>query len=249
MPFTAPSSWTWIDHPVSGLRRPTPNAPLRLGFPSAPHLRCLTSPDGATRRTVLQKVRRRTRAVLRQFVNAGFQVLFHSPPGVLFTFPSRYCALSVTSQCLALRGGPRAFPQGFSCLAVLWIPPRRLSLRLRGFHPLWRDFPDPSAGLVSDVCGPNPGVQRTPVWALPVSLAATPGITFCFLLLRLLRCFSSPGSLPEVMDWLRDDRVFPCRVSPFRNPRIKAHLRLPAAYRSLSRLSSATGAKASALRP
>ena len=31
-------------------------------------------------------------------VNAGFQVLFHSPPGVLFTFPSRYYALSVTDR-------------------------------------------------------------------------------------------------------------------------------------------------------
>ena len=30
------------------------------------------------------------------FVNTGFQVLFHSPPGVLFTFPSRYYTLSVT---------------------------------------------------------------------------------------------------------------------------------------------------------
>ena len=29
-------------------------------------------------------------------VNIGFQVLFHSPPGVLFTFPSRYSSLSVT---------------------------------------------------------------------------------------------------------------------------------------------------------
>ena len=28
-------------------------------------------------------------------VNIGFQVLFHSPPGVLFTFPSRYYTLSV----------------------------------------------------------------------------------------------------------------------------------------------------------
>ena len=25
-------------------------------------------------------------------VNIGFQVLFHSPPGVLFNFPSRYCS-------------------------------------------------------------------------------------------------------------------------------------------------------------
>ena len=29
--------------------------------------------------------------VLCLLVNIGFQVLFHSPPGVLFTFPSRYC--------------------------------------------------------------------------------------------------------------------------------------------------------------
>ena len=205
MPFTAPSSWKRVDHPVSGLRRPTLNAPLRLGFPSAPHLKCLTLPDGATRRTVLQKVRRRTRAVLRQFVNAGFQVLFHSPPGVLFTFPSRYCALSVTKKYLALRGGPRAFPQGFSCLVVLWIPLPELSLRLRGFHPLWRDFPDPSAGIVRDVLRSEPRGARAPVWAPSVSLAATPEIILYFLFLRLLRCFSSPGSLPEVMDWLRDD--------------------------------------------
>ena len=68
---------------------------LRLGFPPAPDLRSLTLPLIITRRTVLQKVRRRT-FVLRQLVNTGFQVLFHSPPGVLFTFPSQYYALSVT---------------------------------------------------------------------------------------------------------------------------------------------------------
>src|SRR5450756_479980 len=28
---------------------------------------------------------------LRLLVSTGFQVLFHSPSGVLFTFPSRYC--------------------------------------------------------------------------------------------------------------------------------------------------------------
>ena len=41
----------------------------------------------------------------------------------------------------------------------------------------------------------------------------------------------------------------PRRVSPFRHPRIIAYLRLPAAFRSLSRLSSALSAKASSLRP
>ena len=33
---------------------------------------------------------------LPPIVSTRFQVLFHSPPGVLFTFPSRYCSLSVT---------------------------------------------------------------------------------------------------------------------------------------------------------
>ena len=68
---------------------------LTLAFASAPDLKSLTLPRIITRRTVLQKVRRRTN-VLRQLVNTGFQVLFHSPPGVLFTFPSQYYALSVT---------------------------------------------------------------------------------------------------------------------------------------------------------
>ena len=91
LPLTAASTWTWIDHPVSGLLLLT-LALLRLGFPTAPHLKCLTLPVSVTRRTVLQKVRGRTYKVLPQLVDTGFQVLFHSPPGVLFTFPSRYCS-------------------------------------------------------------------------------------------------------------------------------------------------------------
>ena len=102
LPLTAASTWTWIDHPVSGLLLLT-LALLRLGFPTAPHLKCLTLPVSVTRRTVLQKVRGRTYKVLPQLVDTGFQVLFHSPPGVLFTFPSRYwftighyCVFSLT---------------------------------------------------------------------------------------------------------------------------------------------------------
>ena len=96
---------------------------LRLGFPAAPELPSLTSPVSTTRRTVLQKVRRSPHMGVRQLVNTGFQVLFHSPPGVLFTFPSQYYALSVTKEYLALRGGPRSFHQGSTCLDVLWILP------------------------------------------------------------------------------------------------------------------------------
>ena len=116
---------------------------LRLGFPSAPRLYRLTSPASVTRRTVLQKVRGCTHKVLPQLVNTGFQVLFHSPPGVLFTFPSQYYALSVTKEYLALGGGPPDFPQGSTCLVVLWILPSWSQFHVRGFHPLWLAFPKP----------------------------------------------------------------------------------------------------------
>ena len=45
----------------------------------------------ATRWPVMQKVRRhKSEDLLRPLVGVWFQVLFHSPCGVLFTFPSRY---------------------------------------------------------------------------------------------------------------------------------------------------------------
>ena len=86
------------------------------------------------------------------------------------------------------------------------------------------------------------------VWALPRSLAATDGI---------IVIFSSSGYLdvsvrrvPSVWLWIHHTvTCSACRVSPFRHPRIKAHVQLPAAFRSLSRLSSAPSARASALRP
>lgn len=51
----------------------------------------------------------------------------------------------------------------------------------------------------------TPAKKTSLVWPVPRSLAATYGITCCFLFLRLLRCFSSPGSLPDVMDWRQDN--------------------------------------------
>ena len=138
--------------------------------------------------------------VLPQLVNTGFQVLFHSPPGVLFTFPSQYSALSVTKEYLALRGGPRSFHQGFSCLDVLWIPPCQLIFRLRGFHPLWPVFPGPfcyrwkiNYAVRTPLCLHN-GLG-------PFHFARRYFGNRCFFLfLRLLRCFSSPGSPRIPMD-------------------------------------------------
>ena len=75
------------------------------------------------------------------------------------------------------------------------------------------------------------------------------GNRFFFLFLRLLRCFSSAGSLHIPMYSVYDDWGLLSRVSPFRNQRVIGYLLLTAAYRSLSRLSSALSAKASTLRP
>ncbi len=119
--------------------------------------------------------------MLRQLVNTGFQVLFHSPPGVLFTFPSQYCALSVTEEYSALRGGPRSFHQGSTCLDVLWILPRHIRFCVRGSHPLRPVFPGPFRFLPwIALWQSEPRGARTPVWALAVSLAATPAIDVSF---------------------------------------------------------------------
>ena len=70
------------------------------------------------------------------------------------------------------------------------------------------------------------------------------GNHFCFLLLWVLRCFSSPR-LPS----LRNDRPSTCRVAPFGNRGINCYLHIPRAYRSLSRPSSPPRAKASTVCP
>ena len=183
-----------------------------------------------------------------QLVNTGFQVLFHSPPGVLFTFPSQYYALSVTKEYLALRGGPRLFPQGSTCLVVLWILLPVIGFRVRGFHSLWLAFPKPfcypftmASAVLTPECT-HPGLGSFPFARRYL------GNHCCFLFLRLLRCFSSPGSLYIAMYSLCSDRSLSCRVSPFRNRRVNGYLLLTVAYRSLSRLSSALSAKASTLR-
>ena len=51
--------------------------------------------------------------VLCVLVNTGFQVLFHSPPGVLFTFPSQYCSTIGHQVVFRLGGWAPRLPIGF----------------------------------------------------------------------------------------------------------------------------------------
>ena len=69
-----------------------------------------------------------------------------------------------------------------------------------------------------------------------------------FLFLLLLRCFSSEGFLHMAMYLPCSDTVLPYRVSPFGYLRVYGYLLLTAAFRSLSRPSSAPDAKSFSLR-
>ena len=145
--------------------------------------------------------------------------------------------------------GPGGFTQDYSCPALLRIPRGRRGLRVRNCHPLRLNFPghSPRRRRAARRGPTTPRVRRH-----TRGLGSSPfarhywGNHCYFLLLRVLRCFSSPGSPPGIC---RDDRPSGGRVVPFGNPRINGHLRLPRAYRSLSRPSSPPRAKASTRRP
>ena len=141
--FTPTSTWTWIGHPVSGPMQAT-YRPIQTRFPCgftpevlnlAPYIR---SPDRSTKSTISHL------DVLYVLVSTGFQVLFHSPPGVLFTFPSQYYSLSVTGEYLGLEGGPPVFPRDSSCPVVLWILSALSIFCLHDSHALRYAFPHTS---------------------------------------------------------------------------------------------------------
>ena len=72
---------------------------------------------------------------LRLLVSARFQDLFHSPSGVLFTFPSRYSFAIGHQQYLALERGRPRFPRNFTCSVVLRCRSGATSVSSTGLSP------------------------------------------------------------------------------------------------------------------
>ena len=140
------------------------------------------------------------------------------------------------------------FPSDSTCPMVLWILLAHFGFRLRDFHSLRLSFPTHSTNLCDTRCSPNPESISTLGLASSAFARHYSRNLGWFLFLRVLRCFSSPGSPRNTMDSCYAPRFFTVGVSPFGNPRIEAYLQLPAAYRSLSRPSSAPDAKAFTLR-
>ena len=144
--------------------------------------------------------------------------------------------------------GAARFGQGSSGPALLRVPARwRHRSGYGAVTPYGPPFQACSPISSSSTCRRpyNPARASTPaVWALPLSLAATRGVTVVFLSSDYLDVsVRRVGNLSEV--------DYPCdsRVPPFGHPRIKGRSRLPAAFRSLPRPSSPPGAKASPVRP
>ena len=124
----------------------------------------------------------------------------------------------------------------------------KFGFRLRVSHPLWMAFPCHSTNLFVRCAGPQPRRINPPVWPLPRSLATTCGISVDFSSSPYLDVSVQAVPHLRLFDSTQADRVLLCRVSPFGNLRVKAYVQLTAAYRSLSRPSSAPDAKAFPLR-
>src|ERR687894_3131352 len=182
---------------------------------------------------------------LSRLVGTRFQVLFHSPPGVLFTFPSRYLSAIGHQGVFRLSGWSRRIHTEFHGLGATWetrsgdaafsctglspstaTPSRGLPLTTAFSHS-----PSPRQRKLS---GPTtPTTQRLPA----ITCDRFSLIRFRSPLLTESRLFSLPVGTemfhfptfpPHAL--CVQARVTPhdwCGVPPFGNPRINARLTAP----------------------
>ena len=119
--LTPASACPWVAHPASRLRRATER-------PVQTRSRCgsVSRLNLAAHRNSLAHSTKGTpshpKGVLRLLAGARFQVLFHSPPGVLFTCPSRYWYAIGHWRVLRLGGWSPLLPTGFHVSGGTRVP-------------------------------------------------------------------------------------------------------------------------------
>ena len=130
--------------------------PVQTRFPCASDTECLklasyyNSPDRSTKSTIPLFNE------LYLLVSTRFQVLFHSPPGVLFTFPSRYC-FSIGHQVVFWLGWwSTRLPTGFHVPRGTLDPVHSLPPSSTGFSPSVIGLPMPFDWLSLDSDRPQP---------------------------------------------------------------------------------------------
>ncbi len=134
---------------------------------------------------------------LQRIVGTWFQVLFHSPPGVLFTFPSRYLSAIGHQGVFRLNGWSRQIHTEFQGFRVTWGTAPELATYVYGAITRYgATFQWTSTSYTSFLLCTQPadrveqphnpmtatpaGYHTTMVWPHPISLATTLGITFVF---------------------------------------------------------------------
>ena len=169
------------------------NALFRLGFPTPTASKALSSPRILTRWLILLKARRQNDlSPLRPVVSTQFQILFHSPRRGSFHLSLTVLLRYRSSRVFSLGGWTPLLHTMLACIVLLRILATIITLRLRDSHPLWRNFPDPSASGYNGLCKScNP--NRRSDWFGLIRFRS-PLLAESSLLLVLLRCFSSDGS-------------------------------------------------------
>ena len=262
--LTPASACPRIAHPASRPRRGTQVALLRLAFAPAPFR--LTSPRAS------DSLAHSTKGTPSHPEGCsdcswahGFRYCFTPLPGCFSPFPHGTRALSVTGEYSGLEGGPPGFGPGFTCPALLRCRPApgrgfaygALTLCGRPSHAV----PLPTPGRAGPRQGPhgrsyNPGGAkaaarvRSPVCPRPPFARRYSGdLGIDFFSSGYLDVSVPRVVLPLPMDSGGGWQARACRVRPFGDPRVEGCVPLTADYRSLPRPSSASCAKASAVRP
>ena len=185
---TQPSPWPRLDHPVSRLP-PATERPVQTRFrygSGAERLSLATDEQLvgslSKRHAVTPQQRRSAAGLLPPFVSIRFQVYFTPLLRVLFTFPSRYWYTIGHKLVFSLTRWFWQIPTKFPLLrGTQGIPHALLDFAYGTFTRYGQPFQSCSAIYLGRFWGPTTPVNiRAPVWALPVSLAATQGISIDF---------------------------------------------------------------------
>ena len=153
------------------------------------------SPDRSTKSTISHL------NVLYVLVNIRFQVLFHSPPGVLLTFPSQYCSTIGHRVVFRLRGWSPHIQYGLHVSVLTPDTNWLCKISSTGLSPPTVDLPmsfDYPAFLVC-LSLPRNILLYLGLASFAFARRYLRNLVW-FLFLRLLRCFTSAGS-PHYTIW------------------------------------------------
>ena len=210
--LTRASTWPWVDHPASGPERATTIALFGLALATAtphgltsrhatdsqahsskgtpsPHKEALTDCKRTVSGTISLPSRGTFHHSLTVLSTIGHQEVFRQPSGLgRFTQDS-------TSPVLLGQHRPRHAPTSSAYGGITHYATPSQTIQL----PASTRAPSPAEEEQNSPTTPHtqplPSITRTRFHHHPLSLATTHGITNCFLLLWVLRCFTSPRSL------------------------------------------------------